>query len=540
MFKVLIVDDDFSFRIKLKTMVDWEKVGFEIYGEATNGLNAIQMIDSDCPDVIVTDMSMPVMDGIGLIECIENKYPHIKVIVLSGYDDFEYVRRSMKRGTVDYILKHQLSETTLLAVLKTAVSDIVKEKQEDHQKQHIQKQLTVSKNILKQNFLNQLVAGEINDTSEIERTISSLGIEIDTRNLALIVTEIDDFMVIKEKYSIKEIKTLVQSFLDISEKTLSGFGKTEIFHADNNKFIIIVSLGNVHSDLFIYNQLVSIIDNIKLNIKRFINVTACWSISHVCNDITDIKKYYDGAERQLKDKFFKGKDKIIREGVTEVNNKKEIFRLSVKDEKNLEKLLRYLDQQKVDEYVEYIFDEVLARKLNYKSVQMICAELINIANKVAREVGIEAVAMYSKDETPYNEIQRYESFTDLKQWILGIYGRLITALSVLNIKSDYSELTRKAIEYINSNYQRNISLNDVAGYLGINSTYLSHMFKEECKKGFVEYLNTLRVVKAKQLIGSIKLKDIVHEIGFNNYNYFLKVFKDITGMTPVEYEETLK
>ena len=109
MFKVLIVDDDVFARSNLKSLIDWEKNGFTIVGEASNGSNAIQLIENEQPDIVITDISMPVMDGISLIGYIEQKYSATKVIAISGYNDFDYVRQSMKKGAVDYILKHKLN-----------------------------------------------------------------------------------------------------------------------------------------------------------------------------------------------------------------------------------------------------------------------------------------------------------------------------------------------------------------------------------------------------------------------------------------------
>lgn len=540
MFKVLIVDDDISARARLKNLIDWHKCGYIICGEATNGSNAIQLIENDRPDIVITDMSMPVMDGVELIEHIGQNHPGIKVVALSGYDDFEYVRNSMKKGAIDYILKHQLNEQVLVNVLKSIAGSIKKSRDEISQMQQIQEQVTIGKDVLKQGFINQLVNGGITDRTEIERTISSLGIELDVGNLALVIAEIDDFLFIKEKYSGKELRNLIQSFLDISQKILSGWGKALISHVENNRFVMIFSLGKIHSDLYIYHQLVSVVDSIKLNIKRFLNITASYSISNVFNDISETQKYYREAEKLLLDKFFKGKDKIIREETNDDGTKKKFLSLDIKDIKNLERMLKCLERQKVNEYIEHIFNGFVPAGINYKSVQMICAELVNIVNKIAREVGIDIAAIYSNNEVPYNELLKYETIMDMKQWISGVYERLITILESQNIKAEYSELTKSTIEYINRNYNRNISLNDAAEYLGVNSSYLSRVFKEECKRGFVEHLNTIRVEKAKQLIGNTKLKDIVNVVGFNNYNYFFKVFKDITGMTPVEYEETLK
>jgi two-component system response regulator YesN len=173
---------------------------------------------------------------------------------------------------------------------------------------------------------------------------------------------------------------------------------------------------------------------------------------------------------------------------------------------------------------------------------MVSSEMIHVVNKVAKQFDVEIFKIYSNEEIPYSKLQKYGSITDIKQWIISIYDKTITLIDELKINPGYSENTKKAIAYIYANYQNNISLRDVSEHIGVNSSYLSRVFKEDCDVGFIEYLNVLRVEKAKLMIeeGKLKLKDIVTVVGFSNYNYFFKVFKDITGLTPLEYEESLK
>jgi two-component system response regulator YesN len=177
---------------------------------------------------------------------------------------------------------------------------------------------------------------------------------------------------------------------------------------------------------------------------------------------------------------------------------------------------------------------------DFKSTQMICVEMINILNRVAREMSIDIGRIYSDADIPYDEMKKYETITDVKQWILDIFLKFIDLIEVYQIKTDFSENIQKSVEYIHKNFKRNISLNDVAEYIGVSSSYLSRTFKEECGKGFVEYLNFIRVEYVKRLIedGNGRLKDIIVEAGFNSYTYFFKVFKSMMGMTPAEYEET--
>ena len=168
---------------------------------------------------------------------------------------------------------------------------------------------------------------------------------------------------------------------------------------------------------------------------------------------------------------------------------------------------------------------------------MICAELINIANRIARDAGIDMGQIY--ESVPYAEMKRLETIEEVKDWIIKRYQKLILMLKDVKFNNSYSKYTKKAISYILKNYSKNISLNDVAQYIGVNSSYLCRVFKEDSGMGFVEYLNATRIENAKQAIktGNLKLKEIALDVGFNNYTYFTKVFKDVLNMTPQEFEK---
>mgnify|MGYP000902033131 CR=1 FL=1 len=541
MLKVLIVDDDSAARTNLKTLIDWERNGFEICGEASNGFTAIQIINSEVPDIVITDMSMPVMDGVALIEYLVQNFPNIKTIALSGYEDFDYVRQSMKNGAVDYLLKHRLNCGLLLNVLKSARENIFRSKDENDKRLKLQEQLFASRSILRQNFITRLVLGGINEMDEIRQKMNEIGMELDTRNLAVAAAQIDDFHFIEGRFSIKEMDKLISSVIDISTEILKDAGRSVIAYLGGGKFAILFSFGDIRSDLYIYNQIITTINRIKTSIKRYLNITACFSVSNIFNDITEVSRHFKEAEAVLMDKFFKGKDKILGKPCESYTGN-EFMNLDINDERNITASLKSLDRRKLRDCIDGVFGKIIERKASYKSIYMICAELINIVNRVARECAVDVKMIYSDGDVPYNEIKKYETIMEVKNWILGVYEKLISLLEKLKINPDYNEPTRRAMEFIQKNFAKNISLNDAAEYAGVNSSYLSRVFKEDCGKGFIEYLNLVRVEHAKRLIenGDAKLKEIVKEVGFNSYTYFFKVFKDISGMTPLEYEELCK
>lgn len=539
LLKVLIVDDDIATRTSLSTMLDWEKQGFVLAGSAINGEHAIHIIENNQPDIVITDMSMPIMDGIVLIECLECKYPHIRIIALSGYDDFDYVRKSMKKGAVDYLLKHKLTSELLLVTLDVARQQIQNKQEEQADKHHTEEQLASAKDILTQEFILKLVTGEIKDTEKIIKDMHRLHISLDAKNLVVTAVEIDDYSLLVDSYPVNERNRLTKTLVEIARDMLNEGGKSVISAVGEGAFVIILSFGDINSGAYIHNHVTLVLERIKTGIRKYLNITASFGVSNICGHISDMNKFYLEAQKVLKERFYEGKDKILRQNVTDKTNQG-IYSLDLQDEKNLILLIKSFEKRTIHEFVENLFQKIQNDKVDYNSVRMTAAELFNIATRIAREAGIDFSEL-SRD-IPIKMLQKYDTASDIKNLILNIYDRLLNSLQICIPSRDYSEITKKAVSYIHANFIKGISLNDVAEHVGVNSSYLSHIFKGETGKGFVEYINSVRIEKAKILIenGNIGLKAIVKELGFSGYNYFFKVFKDFVGMTPLEYDESCR
>lgn len=538
MLKVLIVDDDIVSRTNLKTLMDWEHHGFYITGEAENGLEAIKMMERETPDIVITDMSMPFMDGIQLIDHIEKHFPQVRIITLSAYDDFEYVRQSMKKGAVDYVLKHRLSADLMLEILKAAEQSV-------HERHEIDRELSISKSVQRREFLRRLLEGDIAGREEACEKWDALGFRPSRENLVVAVVEIDDFSFLEDKYSPAEMHKLLMTFLDISGRILQESEKAEMIHLEKGKFAIVLSLDQTNSQLYVYTRLHGALNRIRTEIPKYLNITACFGVSGVCRDVSDLPRAYREAEAMLEEKFYQGKNSIFMK--ERIGEKKEqgFLVLDIREEKAILSALRNGDYESAEKRIDGIFAQISNLRPSHKSTQMICAELINIANKVSKDAGIGIAELYESEESPYQVIQKHETLEDLKAWVLGRYRKLTDLIQDANVvepAGPVSDITQKAIAYIRRHYDKDFSLADAAREAGVSPSYLSRLFKEECGMGFTEYLNRFRVERAKRLIeeGEMKLKEIVHNVGFNQYNYFFKVFKEMTGMTPHEYELACK
>lgn len=541
MLKVLIVDDDILTRMNLKTIINWSRYGLDICGDAVNGQNGIEMIEAHSPDIVLTDMNMPVMDGVALIEWIHYNRPTIQVIALSGYDDFNYVKDSMKFGAVDYIIKHKLEPELLLSVLEIAKSKIMKTKEDIEEKNQFESQLLMAQGHLRQQFLRALINGEIEDPDVIGKSIQNLNLNyLGMFNCIVVALEIDDYSFLKDRSSEMELKKkIIDVFIEIVQQILNESKQAYIVHMEQGKFAILLSYGKSFSMLYVYNQMYQIIDRIRSSIKRYLNLTACYGISLVCANLHKINQYYQKANSLLDEKFYRGKDQLFMEDSKKIIQN-DFMTLAVEQEKTIILCLKTYDQEMLKKTLDSIFEWVIEQRFNHNSTHMIVAELINIANRVATQSGIKMDEIFLTNEVPYSKMQKYDNVIDVKNWISEVYLQLVLLMKQkVYLNSNYSENTKKAIDYIHKNYHKDMSLEDTARHIHVSSSYLSRIFKEECQVSYIKYLNQLRVEKAKLLIenGEMRIKDIVQQVGFQSYNYFFKVFKEIVNMTPLEYEE---
>ncbi len=541
MLKVLIVDDDIFVYTNLKELIQWENEGFVLCNVALSGIGAIDIIQKEHPEIVITDINMPGMSGVTLIKLIQEQYPQIKVIALSAYDDFEYVKQSLKMGAADYILKHTLTAEVLLNVLNSLRETINGKKQEDETNQRLEEQIQTGKQVLRQNFIRQLIQGGSREATDIERKLSELNLDLGLRNLMVVAGEVDDYAILKTKFTADEINNLMKSLVDMSSEILKDSVKSIISILEEGKFVVIFSFDDLHSNQSIYNQVFTTLMRIKTTIKRYLNITACFGLDGICNHISNIGQYYLKAEQLLTRRFYEGKDRIFHDpSVTRTETNPTI--LGIKEEKNILQYIKSLERDQLKTCINDIFERIQQYQPGLSSTKMMFITLINIANKIIRDSSIDSSVIYGDVSDPYEHIKQFGTISDVKDWILALYERTINALELFCLNPKYDGVTKKAIEYIYKNYQTDLSLNDIAIHVGVNSSYLSRKFKQDCGKSVIEYLNTIRIEQSKMLMenGHQKVKEIADEVGFNNYNYFFKVFKDSQGMTPLEYEKSCR
>lgn len=540
MIKVLLVDDELLIRTNLKLMLDWSRLGFAVCGEAANGIEALALAERERPDLIVSDIRMPRMDGLELSRELARRFPRVKLIVLSNFDDFDYVKGALQNGAVDYLLKHRLNEAELTAALMRAKEQLPGSSGTEGGQQAADKPNANHMLALKKTFIVQLIAGFAYSQAELDMHIGMLRLKLDTRNVVPVIVSVDDYRTRLSDASLKATELLQYSIVNIAEEILNEAGNGAFSHMNDEKFVILFSFPHVRSEAEIERSLHEAIARISNCLRAFLNISVSFSIGPMCVRIAELPGSCRQAEAQMKERFYRGKNVILKNNPLHRDNDV-IAGLDIGLEKQLTSSLKRHDSQAVTDVIEHVFSRIQSDSLSLESSQIIFNDLLSLLHRVAKENRIELAALYPDQTPPHESLSRFETLDEVKRWFAALFG-LYFQLSLPDQENHYSDYARKAIHYIRNHYGENISQADAADYAGISSTYLSTIFKNEVGLGFSEYLCDVRLGSAKAYLeeGQTDMKDIARLCGFNNYNYFFNTFKKKIGVTPGEYAKQAK
>ncbi|MFD2331140.1 response regulator [Cohnella sp. GCM10020058] len=531
MYKALLVDDELLVRTNLKLMPDWRQQGFALCGEAANGAEALEVIERERPDLVVSDLRMPVMDGLQLSAELARRYPGSKMIVLSNYDDFDYVKGTLQNGAVDYLLKHRLNAASLAAALARVKALLdARPQRTDGERTDANQRLA-----LRTRFITQLIAGFHYSPEEIGHQTRTLDLKLDTSQLIPVILSIDDYRSRQSRSTLKAAELERFSILNIVEEIAGELGNGAVGHIGGDRFVILFSFPNVRSENALALAVGEAISRIASCLRTFLNLSASFSIGPTCMTPAQIPHAYKQAEKQMQDRFHLGKNVVLR-NASIVQENETLAGLEIGTEKDMLACLKTQDAAGLLSILDGLFARIKAAALSMAGSQLLFNDLLSLLHRAIREHGLELGALYADAVPPHERLAAFETLEEVRAWFRSLFERYFELLQA-DEGGNYSGYTAEAIRYIRSHLADNISLTEVAERIGISGAYLSTLFKNEVKIGFAEYLSDARLERAKAYLedGREDIKDIAALCGFNSASYFFKTFKKKTGMTPSEF-----
>lgn len=532
MYNVLVVDDESIVRLGLKTIVNWENYGFSLDYEASNGKQAIKiLIDNPEIDIVITDINMPVMNGIELISEIIKLERKIEIIVLSAYDDYNLVRQAFKLGINDYIIKSDMDPHVILKQFKNAADKIEGEKTIAGK---VARDLNHDFKYLKEKLLKDLL--EQDEVEDIEMRAKKINLNITGKSYFVCFLWVDNYEKIIDKYGDNTLKPFVSSIISSTNQVLIEQNIGEVLSISPQEYVLLLMIGQLNISKG--NEMVSsVLGKIRSQLSNYMNIRLSIGVSNITNDIKNIRILYKQSEENAKLRFILGKGKTIYPNdVARITNAAS-EKISGKNDRFIS-ALKEGDREKSFNELETLFD--IIRKYNPLKIEKLFpfyVEILFSITKHLNEIGEDASSVFGKEVDFYEKISKFETRDEINVWLRNITDWV---LNYIKEKRDLkiSRAVIRAIEYIRANYSNeDLSLGMVSEFVGLSENRFSTLFAKETNKTFVEYLTTKRIEKAKDLLSSTSLKvyEIAEKVGYSNAEYFSRIFKKITGKSPNSY-----
>lgn len=544
MLRLFVVDDEPDTREGLRYYFDWAKYGVEVIGEADDGSTALEPILKEKPDIVLSDVRMPDMDGIEMVKRIRQFSEDVKIIFVSGYDDVGYIKSALKVDAVDYILK-PVDLKELGEVIEKVVKIINEERDAKSLIQEMNTKLLQSMPSLREKFFMTLVRDGVNGEKEIDKRIEFLGLELPSNDeYCTLVISIDDKAAVFDILPEKDKQLTSFSVINICEELIHKSIKGYAFENRPGEYVCILRMGcHKDEDDVCYEDkenLYSLISDIKDSLLRYLKIRVTIGVGLTVLGLKNIWKSYSKAYDNANQKLFLGKNMIISMDSLEIEED-HFDKFDFSNAQQLANLLKSSDEEKIKSTVNDIFKNLARYKhTNMKYCLNICLQLILIASRQLMELQMNMDDVKLSDNEVWEQLFKLETLEDMKTLIINYFlGVSRYIVEKRNKKSRNIIETIK--EVIHKKYSENISVNEIAREVYLSTTYLCMVFKQETGETVNDYITKVRIEKAKELLKDPKNKlyDVCYGIGYTEPGYFSKVFKKHTGLSPTEYREKL-
>ena len=493
MTKILLVDDDFLVRTFLSRLTDWEKHGYTLVGAAQDGEEALRMTEEYRPDIIITDISMPVMDGIELIRRLRQQENTACIVVLSCHDDFDYVREAMKLGANEYVLKNLLTEDTLLKLLVD----------------------------LKKKIVSTSQGGLQFDAPEVERAYylkllqgSAPRPEDGFHTGAALAVLIFDYEIRVSAMELEQQKRFHSSFAQICREVCRNQSAIRCIHVQQGEYALLLDFSGISSVYERREKIQQYASAVVRYAERYLAVSVCVGTSRAENFNPKADECWQEAQEARNERFYSAQTVLYGWQIEPCG--KEIPSAA---QRFSEEVPKYMEKRD---------------------------------GGLLRQRWEEALAAFRAEHTEARLVQEWLRQTDRKAGIpqrtapdmldgfRGLERAYLTFREeILPQPDNYSSAVSRTIRYLQQNHTGEATLIEAAEQVHLNPAYLSHIFSKETGITFSEYLLSCRLGTAKELLVNTddKIREVSAKSGFNDYRNFCKVFKKTVGETPQNYRK---
>ena len=533
--KVFLVEDEMVIRRGIKNSIDWEKEGYIFCGEASDGELAYPMIIKEKPDILITDIRMPFMDGLELCKLVKEELPNIKILILSGYDEFDYAKEAIRLGVTEYLLK-PISSGKLLEALNGVSESIRREKEDKDLVRKYMEEMRENTEHEKQKFFEQMIAGNLSMADALETGKKyEMNLSAGMYNLLLFRFTLGEEnrksgeLLGEAEYAIKKLTERLEYVFEF-QRDVEGWAF--LLMADNEEQMS--------------ERVKELSKDLEEIMKNYSTIAYFGGLGQPVARLRELEESFREAERALAARFTMELNRIISvEDIRMAQNVDTLDDIEItsfgeieKTRTMLEKFLNNGAEDEIDEFVDVYINELPEE--NLKSVLMrqyiIMDAYIVMMSFCEKIEGIEG-EMQAQSEELKNSMKTIQTLEEIKNYIRMLLKKIIGVRDTISGRR-YSDIIEIAKDQIRKTYMSDeISLNTIAAEVGMSPSYFSSIFSKEMGKTFVEYLTEIRMDRAKELLmcSSMKTSEIGYEVGYKDPHYFSYIFKKTQNCTPKEF-----
>jgi two-component system response regulator YesN len=538
MYKIMIVDDESIIRKGLRDYICWQQYGFEVISEAENGIAALQLAREYKPDVILTDIYMPLMDGIEFSKKVKELLPEVIVIFISGYNDFSYAQRAIELGIYRYLTK-PVKTQDLIAVLDEVAKELEHIQIQKNELKKINSLIKESMPILKERFLLNLVQGELKE-KEIQNRSQYLGLDIKGSSFLSMVISLDDYFVYMEQKSEEDINIIKFGIHQLVEECFKEFIERFYLFVDRKDEIAVIGCSETEIGVHASN-LFNNLQRLQENVKRYFKTTVSIGIGETYSNIEMTAKSYSEAQEALEYRTAHGKNSIIY--IRDIRpSERFVPNENIYDKSGeLIQMIRGGEKESCLTLVENMFIDLSKYEVIKKEdMHLFIIDLLSKLIKTVNEFGGNVQEVYGESFTRMT-IFNFYTLEEVKLRFLELVKATVDYVGVKR-KAVSRNFIEKAKDFIDENFAvRELNLNMVAESVHISPAYLSQLFKQVTGESCIEYITKARINESRRLLKDTNLKtyEIAEMVGYSDPQYFSTSFKKIVGTSPTNYRNMI-
>ncbi|GBF76814.1 DNA-binding response regulator [Paenibacillus sp. 598K] len=530
MHKLLIVDDEALVCEAIREQMDWEKMGFVCIGACEDGVEALAFIEREQPDVVLTDIGMPFMDGIELTHELSMRYPDVKVVILTGYDDFEYARQAVQMKVTDYILK-PVTAAEMETIMRRLGGQLDQEHTQKRDYERLKRRLHESMPLLKERYLERMVASSMT-AQQMREGCTYYGLRWSGPWFIELAIDVDEWAV-HEPLSSSDDALFRFAIYNITQEVLKPYAGVETYRDRENRILVIMTSPEQEE---LRERAGRAAEEIHRALADYLPLKCSIGIGHVYREEDNLGLIHRTALSALDYRFAAGSGSIIRITDMEQDARPQLLSV-VRWENELITRLKTGAPQEMAEWVDRLIAAFREQRFPIDVCTLYLQRFTLSLMHTLYEMGSDIDRTFGDAAAPLEEIKRLATLADMERWVRSLCEQAMTLIR--NTREAHSmQQVAKAMAYVQTHYMDpELSLKIVCRHVAISTSYFSTMFKSVTGKTFVEYVIEERMEKAKELLKLTQMRsyEIAYAVGYKDPQYFSSAFKKAVGCTPKEY-----